>query len=54
MPQLDTIFISTIFLWTWMMLILLMKKIVSMSMVSPPKNLSYMKFNKQTLTLPWT
>nr|YP_010320643.1 ATP synthase F0 subunit 8 [Fowlea piscator]UJP68295.1 ATP synthase F0 subunit 8 [Fowlea piscator] len=54
MPQLDTIFISLIFPWTWTMIILLMKKTVTIRMTLPPKNFSHMKFNKQTLTLTWT
>nr|AKA55109.1 ATP synthase F0 subunit 8 [Hebius vibakari ruthveni] len=54
MPQLDTIFIFTVFLWTWLMLHLTMKKINTFLMTTGPKNSTYTAHNKQTLTLPWT
>nr|YP_010610932.1 ATP synthase F0 subunit 8 [Hebius craspedogaster]WAP91766.1 ATP synthase F0 subunit 8 [Hebius craspedogaster] len=54
MPQLDTIFISLTFLWTWFMLHLTMKKINTFLMTTGPKNNMYTSYNKQTPTLPWT
>nr|YP_009254172.1 ATP synthase F0 subunit 8 [Rhabdophis tigrinus]ANC62858.1 ATP synthase F0 subunit 8 [Rhabdophis tigrinus] len=54
MPQLDTIFISLIFSWTWTMIYFMVKKTSTIRMTLPPKIFSHTKFNKQTLTLPWT
>nr|YP_010722186.1 ATP synthase F0 subunit 8 [Hebius metusium]WDV09942.1 ATP synthase F0 subunit 8 [Hebius metusium] len=52
MPQLDTIFISLVFLWTWFMLHLIMKKVNTFPMTAGPKN-THTTHNKQTPILPW-
>nr|QJX65637.1 ATP synthase F0 subunit 8 [Hebius optatus] len=54
MPQLDTIFISMIFPWTWFTLYLIMKKINTFLMTTGPKNKTHAAHNKQTPALPWT
>nr|QWQ50159.1 ATP synthase F0 subunit 8 [Opisthotropis kuatunensis] len=54
MPQLDTIYILTTFLWTWLILHLTTKKTNTFLMTMGPKTQSNMKNKKQTPTLPWT
>nr|YP_008474743.1 ATP synthase F0 subunit 8 [Oocatochus rufodorsatus]AGS12967.1 ATP synthase F0 subunit 8 [Oocatochus rufodorsatus] len=51
MPQLDTIYILTIYLWTWMMLHLMTQKIKTVSMTANP--MICLTPNKPTLMLPW-
>nr|YP_010127260.1 ATP synthase F0 subunit 8 [Opisthotropis guangxiensis]QPO84664.1 ATP synthase F0 subunit 8 [Opisthotropis guangxiensis] len=53
MPQLDTIYIFLIFMWTWLMLHLTVKKINTFLMTTGPKKLD-IKNKKQMQTLPWT
>nr|YP_010254521.1 ATP synthase F0 subunit 8 [Plagiopholis styani]QTZ98241.1 ATP synthase F0 subunit 8 [Plagiopholis styani] len=52
MPQLDTIFILTVFLWTWLTLHLITQKITILTMTTGPKNQDTMT-NKPTINLPW-
>nr|QCD14048.1 ATP synthase F0 subunit 8 [Pseudoxenodon bambusicola] len=53
MPQLDTIFTLTIYLWTWLTLLLLTQKIKALMMPTGPKK-QRTTTNKLTSTLPWT
>nr|YP_009749595.1 ATP synthase F0 subunit 8 [Opisthotropis latouchii]QII91729.1 ATP synthase F0 subunit 8 [Opisthotropis latouchii] len=54
MPQLDTIYLLMIFLWTWLMLYLTTKKINMFLMTTGPKKQPNTKNKKQTPTLLWT
>nr|QLI49136.1 ATP synthase F0 subunit 8 [Natrix natrix] len=53
MPQLDTIFILAVFLWTWSLLFFMVKKINTYVMMTGPKTPWNFK-DKQSPTLPWT
>nr|YP_010401499.1 ATP synthase F0 subunit 8 [Trimerodytes annularis]UQT67995.1 ATP synthase F0 subunit 8 [Trimerodytes annularis] len=54
MPQLDTIFITITFVWTWTTLCLTVKKINTFIMVTGPKKQPSTKNMKQVPVLPWT
>nr|YP_010703015.1 ATP synthase F0 subunit 8 [Coluber constrictor]WCO10294.1 ATP synthase F0 subunit 8 [Coluber constrictor]WCO10307.1 ATP synthase F0 subunit 8 [Coluber constrictor]WCO10320.1 ATP synthase F0 subunit 8 [Coluber constrictor]WCO10333.1 ATP synthase F0 subunit 8 [Coluber constrictor]WCO10346.1 ATP synthase F0 subunit 8 [Coluber constrictor] len=50
MPQLDTIFITIIYMWTWLMLHLMMQKIKIFMMTNPTTQTMP---KKPTPTLQW-
>nr|AEM53529.1 ATPase 8 [Pituophis deppei deppei]AEM53533.1 ATPase 8 [Pituophis deppei deppei]AEM53536.1 ATPase 8 [Pituophis deppei deppei] len=50
MPQLDTVYILMTYLWTWMMLHLMMQKIKNILMTTNP---TIHTPDKSTLTLSW-
>nr|YP_010034314.1 ATP synthase F0 subunit 8 [Pseudoxenodon stejnegeri]QOW83892.1 ATP synthase F0 subunit 8 [Pseudoxenodon stejnegeri] len=52
MPQLDTIFILAVYLWTWLTLPLLTQKIKAFTMPTEPKK-QHMTTIKSTPMLPW-
>nr|YP_010163943.1 ATP synthase F0 subunit 8 [Gonyosoma frenatum]QRK25747.1 ATP synthase F0 subunit 8 [Gonyosoma frenatum] len=51
MPQLDTIYILTVYLWTWLTLHLTMKKIKTFHMTNP--TMKPTTTNKPMYTLLW-
>nr|ACW65142.1 ATP synthase F0 subunit 8 [Enhydris sp. HKV-2009a]ADF35710.1 ATPase8 [Enhydris innominata]ADF35718.1 ATPase8 [Enhydris longicauda]ADF35726.1 ATPase8 [Enhydris jagorii]ADF35712.1 ATPase8 [Enhydris innominata] len=53
MPQLDTIYISITFLWTWLTLYLMDKKTNTFKIISKDKKTNPTKTNTMT-SLPWT
>nr|YP_010251444.1 ATP synthase F0 subunit 8 [Myanophis thanlyinensis]QTW91656.1 ATP synthase F0 subunit 8 [Myanophis thanlyinensis] len=53
MPQLDTIYIFIMFLWTWFTLHLINKKTNTFKITSRSKKMNLTKYNTTT-SLPWT
>nr|YP_003540803.1 ATP synthase F0 subunit 8 [Sibon nebulatus]ACD77372.1 ATP synthase F0 subunit 8 [Sibon nebulatus] len=56
MPQLDTVYVFYIYLWTWLILYLIMQKIKTVMFATNPKKQPQTAPNKptHTPTLPWT
>nr|ACN41838.1 ATP synthase F0 subunit 8 [Sistrurus miliarius barbouri]ACN41844.1 ATP synthase F0 subunit 8 [Sistrurus miliarius miliarius]ACN41846.1 ATP synthase F0 subunit 8 [Sistrurus miliarius streckeri]UEC47365.1 ATP synthase F0 subunit 8 [Sistrurus miliarius]ACN41840.1 ATP synthase F0 subunit 8 [Sistrurus miliarius barbouri] len=54
MPQLDTVHILTVYLWTWLTIILTMLKIKTFTMITKPKNSPNRHPKPTTTPLPWT
>nr|YP_002970598.1 ATP synthase F0 subunit 8 [Thermophis zhaoermii]ACR55925.1 ATP synthase F0 subunit 8 [Thermophis zhaoermii] len=54
MPQLDTVYVFTIYLWTWFVLHRTSQKIKTFPITSSPKKQQRTKPNKLTPQLPWT
>nr|ACN41818.1 ATP synthase F0 subunit 8 [Sistrurus catenatus edwardsi]ACN41820.1 ATP synthase F0 subunit 8 [Sistrurus catenatus edwardsi]ACN41822.1 ATP synthase F0 subunit 8 [Sistrurus catenatus edwardsi]AMW93082.1 ATP synthase F0 subunit 8 [Sistrurus catenatus edwardsi]AMW93090.1 ATP synthase F0 subunit 8 [Sistrurus catenatus edwardsi] len=54
MPQLDTVHILTIYLWTWLTLTLMLLKIKTFMMITKPKNNPSHSLQLTTPPLPWT
>nr|YP_010282120.1 ATP synthase F0 subunit 8 [Psammophis lineolatus]UHM24684.1 ATP synthase F0 subunit 8 [Psammophis lineolatus] len=53
MPQLDTIYIFTVYLWAWTTLILIMRTIKNTTIAKTPKP-KHSEDKKPTPTMPWT
>nr|YP_010043930.1 ATP synthase F0 subunit 8 [Sinomicrurus macclellandi]QPF22086.1 ATP synthase F0 subunit 8 [Sinomicrurus macclellandi] len=54
MPQLNTIYIFLIYIWTWLMLHLIMQKTKALSINKTQATMLNTKLQKLTLTPPWT
>nr|YP_003540699.1 ATP synthase F0 subunit 8 [Hypsiglena chlorophaea chlorophaea]YP_003540764.1 ATP synthase F0 subunit 8 [Hypsiglena sp. DGM-2008]YP_003540777.1 ATP synthase F0 subunit 8 [Hypsiglena ochrorhyncha nuchalata]YP_003540790.1 ATP synthase F0 subunit 8 [Hypsiglena ochrorhyncha klauberi]YP_003540888.1 ATP synthase F0 subunit 8 [Hypsiglena chlorophaea deserticola]QKY63948.1 ATP synthase F0 subunit 8 [Hypsiglena sp. 1 DGM-2008]ACD77333.1 ATP synthase F0 subunit 8 [Hypsiglena sp. DGM-2008]ACD77346.1  len=54
MPQLDTVYIFFIYIWTWFILYLITQKVKTFMIMSSPKKQQQTKPNKPSPTLPWT
>nr|YP_009114592.1 ATP synthase F0 subunit 8 [Stichophanes ningshaanensis]AIH00209.1 ATP synthase F0 subunit 8 [Stichophanes ningshaanensis] len=54
MPQLDTVYIFAVYLWTWFVLHLASQKIKTLHITMSPKKQQHKNPIKLTPTLPWT
>nr|YP_009434340.1 ATP synthase F0 subunit 8 [Laticauda semifasciata]ASZ83538.1 ATP synthase F0 subunit 8 [Laticauda semifasciata] len=54
MPQLSTTSIFMIYMWTWLVLFLIMQKTKTLLIKNTPTTSLYFKPKKPTPTLPWT
>nr|YP_009271863.1 ATP synthase F0 subunit 8 [Azemiops feae]AIM52668.1 ATP synthase F0 subunit 8 [Azemiops feae] len=54
MPQLDTVYIFLMYLWTWSTLTMITQKIMTFTMIVKPKKQPLMKKQPTTPPLLWT
>nr|YP_009434314.1 ATP synthase F0 subunit 8 [Laticauda laticaudata]ASZ83512.1 ATP synthase F0 subunit 8 [Laticauda laticaudata] len=54
MPQLSTTYVFLIYLWTWLILFLIMQKTKSLLIKNTPTLTTHSTPTKPTPTMPWT